>query len=486
MKNRNDLKINAIFNFIKTLSTTVFPLITFSYASRILAPSNLGKINFGSSYLSYFTLLASLGISAYAIRECSSVRDNRKELSDLASQIFSLNICSTLVSYLFMFLSLFLYKKDENYKLIIIIQSTTILFTTLGSDWINQALEDFAFTSTRTFIFQSLSLISVLLFVKKPTDYIIYAIISTLASSGASIANIIYRKKFCDIRFTLHFNLRKHLKPVMHLFILQMAQTVFTNVGTLMLGLIHTDYEVGIFSVAFNIVNSITLVSDSLLWVTIPRLSYYFSKNNYDELNQLLSNIFGLFMLFGLPCVTGIIMLSREIVVLISGGEFLIASSSLVLLILSFMVNLFGDSFFGNMVLIPSGNEKSYMRLCILAAISSIICNFIFIPKLKFNGVALARLITSILIATVLLVTKDKRIRIDSIQKRMISPLLGCLYIVIVCLVANSILTNNILKIIASVFIGAIGYFLIQILLKNQLVEEVKYNILERIKNWKK
>lgn len=482
MNNKNDLKINAIFNFIKTLSTTVFPLVNFSYASRILAPSNLGKINFGSSYLSYFILLASLGISAYAVRECSSVRDDRNKLSELASQIFSLNLCSTFISYLFMFFTLFFYDKVTNYRLIIIIQSTTILFTTLGSDWINQALEDFKFTSTRTFVFQLLSLLFVLLFVKKPDDYIIYAMISTFASSGANIANIIYRKKFCDIKFTLHFNLNKHLKPVMYLFVLQMAQTVFTNVGTLALGLIHTDYEVGIFSVAFNIVNSITLVSDSLLWVAIPRLSYYFSKNDYEELNKLLSNIFGLFMLFGLPCVIGIIMLSKEIVILISGKDFIFASTSLVILILSFLVNLFGDSFFGNMILIPSGKEKQYMKLCILAALSSTICNLILIPKLKYNGTALARLITSVLIATILLSTKDKRIKIDSVFKRIISPLFGCIYIVLVCLVLKNIIVNSILRIAACVITSVIGYFVIQLILKNQLVVEAKDRILEKRK----
>ena len=65
------LKINTILNMIKTCSNIIFPLITFPYISRVLMTENVGKVNFGDSYVSYFSLIASLGITTYAIRECA-------------------------------------------------------------------------------------------------------------------------------------------------------------------------------------------------------------------------------------------------------------------------------------------------------------------------------------------------------------------------------------------------------------------------------
>ena len=67
--NRTNFKTNTIYNTIKTLFGIVYPLITFPYISRVLMAENVGKINFANSVVSYFSLIASLGVTPYAIRE---------------------------------------------------------------------------------------------------------------------------------------------------------------------------------------------------------------------------------------------------------------------------------------------------------------------------------------------------------------------------------------------------------------------------------
>lgn len=65
----NSIKINALLNGLKNLSSLLFPLITFPYVSRVLSVKGIGKYNFSNSIISYFLLIAGLGISTYAIRE---------------------------------------------------------------------------------------------------------------------------------------------------------------------------------------------------------------------------------------------------------------------------------------------------------------------------------------------------------------------------------------------------------------------------------
>lgn len=130
-KKESNIKINALLNIIKTISSIIFPLITFPYISRILKPENIGKLNFASSFISYFTLIATLGITTYAIRECSSVRENKEKLEKISSQIFSINMCTTIVSYVIMFIVLIYFRQFDCYRTIIIIQSMTIIFTTI-------------------------------------------------------------------------------------------------------------------------------------------------------------------------------------------------------------------------------------------------------------------------------------------------------------------------------------------------------------------
>ena len=78
MKNKS-FKLNMVLNGIKGLMGILFPLISFPYVSRVLGVENLGRFNFASSVVSYFILVANLGITPYAIRECAKVRESRKK-----------------------------------------------------------------------------------------------------------------------------------------------------------------------------------------------------------------------------------------------------------------------------------------------------------------------------------------------------------------------------------------------------------------------
>ncbi len=70
---KKSIKKNATLNIIKTIFSLVFPLITYPYALRVLQIEQIGKFEFSSSIVSYFSLLAALGIAAYAVSEGSKV-----------------------------------------------------------------------------------------------------------------------------------------------------------------------------------------------------------------------------------------------------------------------------------------------------------------------------------------------------------------------------------------------------------------------------
>ena len=96
------LKINAFLNGFRSILNLLFPLVTFPYVSRVLQADGIGKFNFSNSIVSYFLLIAALGITNYAVREGAKLRDIRKEFSQFASQIFTINLVSTLVAYIFL------------------------------------------------------------------------------------------------------------------------------------------------------------------------------------------------------------------------------------------------------------------------------------------------------------------------------------------------------------------------------------------------
>ena len=78
---KKSLKVNFMMNIILTMSSFIFPLITFPYVSRILLPTGTGKVSFATSVVSYFSMFAQLGIPTYGIRACAKVRENRENLT---------------------------------------------------------------------------------------------------------------------------------------------------------------------------------------------------------------------------------------------------------------------------------------------------------------------------------------------------------------------------------------------------------------------
>ena len=99
MKKNNSIKFNFIMNSLLTISSFIFPLITFPYVSRILLPEGTGKVSFVTSVVTYFNMFAQLGIPTYGIRACAKVRDDKEELTRTTQELVIINFVMSVISY---------------------------------------------------------------------------------------------------------------------------------------------------------------------------------------------------------------------------------------------------------------------------------------------------------------------------------------------------------------------------------------------------
>ena len=481
MKETKNVNKNAVFNTIKSICSIIYPLITFPYISRVLMRENVGKIDFGASIISYFSLIASLGVTTYAVRECAKVREDRSELSNMASQIFSINLFSTLIAYLALGVTLIVAKPLENYRLLICIQSASILFTTLGTDWINTAMEDFRYITVRTVAVQCLSIVLLFLFIHRPEDYLKYAVISVIASSGAYLINIPYRRKFCDIRFTRNLNLKKHLPPIFLLFAMILSQTIYCNSDMTMLGLMKDASEVGLYSTSVKIYNLVNTVIASVAWVVMPQLSENFAKKNYDEINRLLKYSLNFIIVLGLPCLAGLNVVTGAIIEVIAGRDFLGAVTSLHILTIALLCSFIGG-WMGNMIMIPSGRDSVCLRAGIVSALINIILNLVLIPRYGLNGAATTTAISEFLGICIQIPYMDKNIRVHGIWNTLKGPVLGVIAIGLIGTVCTSVFQSSFVILAAAVLASAVVYLLILILVKNEFVMAFLAPVLHRKK----
>ncbi|NRN93963.1 oligosaccharide flippase family protein [Lactobacillus helveticus] len=242
---KKSLGLNAFLNGLRSVLNLFFPLITFPYVSRVLSVSGIGVYNFSNTYVSYFILIAGLGIATYAVREGAKYRENINKMNDFVSQIFSLNMIATIIAYLLLFASLILFKSLHNYVSCILIFSLQILFTTLGTEWIYTIYEDYAYITVRSIVFKIISIVLLFLLVRKSEDYLIYATITVFSAVGSNLLNFIHVRSFVHIKLTTKTNWKYHLKPILVIFASAIAVTIYVSSDTTILGLIKNEYAVG-------------------------------------------------------------------------------------------------------------------------------------------------------------------------------------------------------------------------------------------------
>ena len=69
MAKEKSLAYNMLLNGILKVSSYIFPVVAYPYASRILYPEGMGRVSFATSVLTYFMILAQLGIPTYGDRK---------------------------------------------------------------------------------------------------------------------------------------------------------------------------------------------------------------------------------------------------------------------------------------------------------------------------------------------------------------------------------------------------------------------------------
>ena len=305
-KRNSSLKLNFVMNALLTMTSFIFPLITFPYVSRILLPTGTGKVSFATSVVSYFALFAQMGIPYYGIRVC-------------AKELF-------------------------------IVVSFTIFFQAIGMEWLYKALELYKYITIRSILFKFVALVAMFLLVQKKSDYIIYGGITIFAASASNILNFLIVRKYISIRPVGKYQFRPHLKAVIVFFAMSCATTIYTHLDTVMLGFMTTDIDVGYYNAAIKIKYILVSIVTSLGVVLLPRASYYvFYRITKKAINFV--------MLVATPMMVYFILFAKEGILFLSGSDY--EGAILPMQIIMPTLLLIGlTNIMGIQILVPLGKER--------------------------------------------------------------------------------------------------------------------------------
>ena len=475
MKNTKVLG-NTILYAIKTISSMLIPLITFPYVSRVLSPEGIGKYNFSNSVMTYFISLAGLGVSAYAIREGSRIRDKRQEFNDFANEVYSINVISTIVSLSVLALLIFVVPQFKEYRIILFILAFSVPLATIGVEWIFNIYEDYLYITIRSIGSQLLSVVLLFCLVHNENDLIIYCSIVTLSTSGARVLNFVRARNILKLRFVVNSNLKKHIKPILILFFSAVATQLCINADSIMLGFMKSDYEVGIYAASTKIYSIIRAVLISFVTVITPSLSNLFGNNismYYKKVNSYLKS----FILFIFPVAVGLICVGGDLIFLLCGNEYMGSVSSLQFLAVALFISVLG-SFIANTVLIIARREKIILFATCVGGAVNVLFNVLLIPRFSYVGAAIATLISELFILLIQAIVCNQIVKLKIFDKDMFKVAFAAGGIVIVCFGVYALIDGLGFRLVGSIGCSVCVYYFILVLLKHSAIREV--NVLVR------
>ena len=339
----NRLVNNTMMLYILTFSTYFFNFITVPYQTRVLGPEYFAKINFASSFVTYFQLFMDFGFILSGTEQVAQNRNSKKALSQIYTAICVAKIILILGATAALIPILLLSETVKENGLIIIFYYLSVCIYTFFPDYMYRGLENMRSITVRNVMIRLFFTVMVFAVVKDAGDCIYIPVLNAIGNLIAVLATYIHLKRNFDISF---IKVGKNIvidqiKRSSLFFYSRIATTIYNSTNTLIIGMVYGtgSSALGYYSSANKLVSTakqgITPITDSLY-------PYMIARKDYKTIKKAII----IFMpLITVGCVW-VFFLSDHICAILFGEEFRPAGLYLRLLIplvwISFPAMLFG------------------------------------------------------------------------------------------------------------------------------------------------
>ncbi len=389
------LKSNFIYNAIYQILILIIPLITTPYVARTIGAEGVGTYSYTYSIVLYFMMFALLGMNNYGNREVSKVRDDKEKLNRTFSSIYYLQLIVTLIVSIIYIIYVLLNSRE--YFTIQIIQVLYLVSVAFDINWLFCGLQKFKMTVTRSAILKILNLVLILIFVKDAEDLNKYIFILAFMTLLNQLILWPFRKKEVSFIRVSRKEIFKHLKPTIILFIPVLASSVYRTMDKIMIGKMANMSEVGYYENAEKMLNIVLSVINALGTVTLPQMTYLYSKENLEEFKRIFKKSISFVFFSVFPVIFGFLA-TADILVLLYLGEGFTESAVLLKVLSISLIFTSVASIIRMQLLIPRGKDKEYTTSILIGAIVNFIFNMIFIRRYGAIGATIGTILAEFLV----------------------------------------------------------------------------------------
>lgn len=475
------ISINMIFNVSYNLLNILFPFITSVYLARVLGPEYLGRITYAQNIMQYFLIFASLGIPTYGMRQISRCNGNKERISRVFTELFKINAFTSIFCSILFTITVFVIGDFSTDIKLYLCVGLTLYMNIINIDWFYTGKEDYVYITVRSFVVKVISIIAIFVFVHTQQDYVIYALITSMATTGNYIFNIINLRdkvKFCR----KNIDVKKHIRPTLILFVVLFFSNIYNQIDITMIGMIKDKVAVGHYSNPVKIVRIVTSLTTTLSATILPQMCSLYKERNLNRFNELYNKTFKLVYLLAMCIGCGICLVGDNLVYVLWGTEF--APSVSVLVILAFIVPIIAVSYIsGSVILMATDNEKKLLLATSCGAGMNIVGNAFLIPYWGIEGAAIVSVLSETVVLLVHIFFSKKYIKLR-IDKRFVASTMIPIAVmfIVVKVIGNLLQLSCIIKLMSQVVIGAFLCILCMLIMKNEVLYDLLGRVIQYIK----
>lgn len=415
MKQQKSLAVGGAYYLLYNVLNLGFPLVSGIYVAHKLIPEKIGAVTAAQNLATYFVILSFLGIPTYGVREISKERDHFEERSKVFSELFIINFISTIfftLCYIILVLSVAEYRNALSLHLIV---GISIVLNIFNISWLYEGLEDFRFTSLRNLAFKAIALTSLVLFVRKPDDYLIYAAIGVIGVAGNNIVNLFFSSRHA--KFTLNgLHFKRHFKSIFYLVAVNLAIELYSLMDVTMMNFMTTKDNIAYYKYGHSIHLMLLQLINTFTMVLVPRIAFYYREGQFSDFNQLISKAQKLIVICAIPMIVGIYFAADILLVQIYGDQYIASAKILKLFSILLLITPTGY-LLGSRVLLVAGKEK-FMVYCVgIGAMVNLIANFLLIPRYSIVGATVASILSELIVMIIYVNLGKKYFKLEGVKK---------------------------------------------------------------------
>lgn len=380
----------------------IINLVVSMLMARYLGPSNFGLVNYAASFTTLFTAICTLGIDSILVNELLNNRSNGK----LLGSAIGLRLCSSAMSVATIIgLAWVLNPNEPETVWVVALYSVSLVFQcfdTINSWFQARLLSKVTATVsaagyTITALYKAFLLITqkdVAWFAAAHAVEYAFVAILLLAAYRRN------REKDQPLRFSGKLGVDL-LSKSYHFIISGMMIALYGQMDRLMLkGMIDEavmgysgEAAVGYYSCASSISSLWSFILVAIIDASKPVILAKYSENK-QAFETGLIRLYGVIIYLSALAAIGQSLLSKPLVELLYGAEFLPAQGTLCILTCGTAFAYLGVA--RSIWLVPQGKQKYAKYIAACGATGNLVLNLLLIPKLGFVGAAIATVATQI------------------------------------------------------------------------------------------